>query len=51
MNELIKRRKRLTELEVQNFLLQIINGLKYLHQNKVIHRECLFFFILHINII
>lgn len=39
MNELLKRRKRLTELEVKSFLLQIINGLKYLHQNKVIHRE------------
>lgn len=39
MNELIKRRKRLTELEVQNFSIQIINGLKYLHHNKVIHRE------------
>ena len=41
MNELIKRRKRLTELEVQNFLVQIVSGLKYLHQNKVIHRELL----------
>ncbi|EGR33498.1 polo-like kinase 1, putative [Ichthyophthirius multifiliis] len=39
LNELIKRRKRLTELEVQCYLLQIINGLKYLHQNKVIHRD------------
>lgn len=43
MNELIKRRRRLTELEVQNFLLQIISGLKYLHQNKVIHRESFYF--------
>lgn len=39
MNELLKRRKRLTELEVKNFLMQIIDGLKYLHMNRIMHRE------------
>jgi polo-like kinase 1 len=39
LNELIKRRKRLTEMEVQYYLAQIISALMYLHQNKVIHRE------------
>ena len=39
MNELIKRRKRLTELEVQCYLLQILHALKYLHKNRVIHRD------------
>ena len=39
LNELIKRRKRLTEMETQYYLAQIVSSLKYLHQNKVIHRE------------
>jgi len=39
LNELLKRRKRLTELEVQCYLVQIINALKYLHANRVIHRD------------
>lgn len=42
LNELIKRRKRLTEMEVQYYLVQIVSALKYLHQNKVIHREYFF---------
>jgi len=39
LNELLKRRKRLTELEVQCYLMQIISALKYMHNNKVIHRD------------
>ena len=39
MNELLKRRKRLTELEIQCYLLQIISGTKYLHTHRVIHRD------------
>jgi len=39
LNELLKRRKRLTELEVQCYLVQIIKALKYLHAHKVIHRD------------
>lgn len=39
MNELLKRRKRLTELEVKCYLLQIIAGTKYLHAHRVIHRD------------
>lgn len=38
-NELIRRRKRLTELEIKCYLMQILNGIAYLHQNKVIHRD------------
>ena len=39
MNELLKRRKRLTEIEVQCYLLQLISVLIHLHKSKVIHRD------------
>jgi len=39
LNELLKRRKRLIELEVQCYIMQIINALKYLHNSRVIHRD------------
>ncbi|CAG9323602.1 unnamed protein product [Blepharisma stoltei] len=38
-NELLRRRKRLTELEVQCYLHQVISALKYLHSHRVIHRD------------
>ena len=39
MNELLRRRKRLIELEVQCYILQIVRTLQYLHQHRVIHRD------------
>ncbi len=39
MNELIRRRKRLTELEVQCYMIQILSAMKYLHNHRVIHRD------------
>lgn len=39
LNELLKRRKKLQEIEVQCYVLQIVNSLKYLHSVRVIHRE------------
>jgi polo-like kinase 1 len=39
LNELLKRRKRLTELEVQCYLVQLVHCLKYLHANRIIHRD------------
>ena len=37
--ELLKRRKKLTELEVQCYAHQIIKALQYLHSHRVIHRD------------
>jgi polo-like kinase 1 len=39
MSELVRRRKRLTEIEVQCYLLQLLDAVKYLHTHKVIHRD------------
>lgn len=39
LNEILKRRKRLTEIEVQCYLIQIIKALKYIHNHKIIHRD------------
>ena len=39
LSDLLKRRKRLTELEVQCFLLQVISGLRYMHLHRIIHRD------------
>jgi polo-like kinase 1 len=39
LNELLKRRKTLTELEVQCFVIQLIKCLKYLHSHRIIHRD------------
>jgi polo-like kinase 1 len=39
LNELLKRRKRLTEIEVQCYVVQLIKALKYLHSHRVIHRD------------
>jgi polo-like kinase 1 len=39
MSELMKRRKRLTELEVRCYAMQIIGAMKYLHSHRVIHRD------------
>ena len=39
MNELIKRRRRLTEPEAAYFMLQMIQAVQYMHGNFVIHRD------------
>ena len=37
--ELHKRRKAVTEPEARYFMNQILLGVKYLHENKIIHRD------------
>lgn len=39
LNDLCKRRKRLTEFEAQYYIYQIVGALKYLQKNRVIHRD------------
>ncbi len=42
LKDLLKRRKRLTELEAQCYLAQLIPALQYLHESNVIHRDLKF---------
>lgn len=37
--ELHKRRKAVTEPETRYFMKQILLGVSYLHENKIIHRD------------
>ena len=39
LSNLMKKRKYLTEIEVQCYIFQLIQGLKCLHNDKVIHRD------------
>lgn len=39
MNELLKRRKRLTEPEVKYYLSQLLQSVLFMHQQNVIHRD------------
>ena len=39
LSDLVKKRGHLTEIEVQSYMFQIIQGLKYIHNNNIIHRD------------
>ena len=39
LSDLIRRRKRLIELEAQCYLYQVLSALKYMHSHRIIHRD------------
>ncbi len=39
LKEMVKKRKKLHELEAQFYMQQLVSGLKYIHEQKVIHRD------------
>lgn len=39
LHELLRRRKNLTELEVQYYIYQLVKAMKYLHSLKIVHRD------------
>ena len=39
LNELLKRRKRITLIEIQSYKVQLIKALKYLLSHRVIHLD------------
>ena len=39
LNELLKKRKIISELEVRYYLSQILSAVKYMHKSKVIHKD------------
>ena len=39
MNELIKKRKRLTEFEVRVYLKKLVSAISYMHSKAIIHRD------------
>ena len=39
LNELQLRRKTLTEIEVQCYIIQLVKALQYLHSHRIIHRD------------
>lgn len=39
LNELLKRRKRLTDIETKYYVRQLAIAIKYIHQQQIIHRD------------
>lgn len=39
LSDMLRRRKRITQIEAQCYLKQILMGVKYMHAHRVIHRD------------
>lgn len=39
LSDLVRRRKRLTEVEARYYIHQLVRGVQYVHQKNVIHRD------------
>lgn len=39
LSDLVKRRKRLHELEARFYIQQLVKGMEYVHSNNIIHRD------------
>lgn len=39
LNDIVKRRKRLTEGEARYYLHQLVKATQYMHSRKIVHRD------------
>ena len=39
LNDLLKRKRRLTQAQIKYYLVQVLSALEYLHSRKIIHRD------------
>lgn len=39
LNDIVKRRKRLTEPEARYYISQLVTATQHMHANKIIHRD------------
>lgn len=39
LHDMLKRRKRLLEIEVQSYTIALVNAVRHIHSKNVIHRD------------